>query len=152
MLFQLHGRNNNFGSGVRFRPCPFVLILEAISSRCEDHVANAASGSPAAAVRTAVLVMNSGSVPLLCPFFEKCDGILLINSADGSRKLHRCDRSGAKSVSEVILKLKPRQLICGFIDGPEKEKFRAAGIDVRLGSCNCSVDELISSFSTLPKA
>jgi hypothetical protein len=69
-------------------------------------VANVASGSSAAAVRTAVLVMNSGSMPLLCPFFEKCDGILLINSADGSEEFHPCDQSGAKSACEVIMKLK----------------------------------------------
>jgi hypothetical protein len=29
---------------------------------------------------------------------------------------------------------------------------RAAGIDVRLGSCSCPVDELVTSFSTLPPA
>jgi hypothetical protein len=50
--------------------------------------------------------MNSGSMPLLCPFFEKCDGILLINSADGSEEFHPCDQSGAKSACEVIMKLK----------------------------------------------
>lgn len=137
---------------LRIEANPLLLTPEAILTRCEDGVANAVSGSSAAAVRTAVLVMNSGSIPLLCPFFEKCDGVLLINPADGSKEFHACDRSGATSACEVILKLNPRRLICGFIDGPEKEKFRTAGIDVRLGSCNCSVDELIASFSTLPKA
>jgi hypothetical protein len=115
-------------------------------------MANAISNSSAAAVRTAVLVLNSCSTLLLCPFFEKCDGVLLVNSADGSKEFHPCDQSGAKSACEVILALKPRRLICGFVARPEREKLSAAGIDVRLGSCNCSVDELISSFSTLPKA
>lgn len=114
-------------------------------------MATAVSGSSAAAARTAVLVVNSGSVPLLCPFFEKCDGILLIN-ADGSKIFHPCDRSGAKSACQIILKLKPQRLICGFIGGPEKEKLHTAGIDIRLGSCSCSVDELIAFFATLPKA
>jgi len=49
--------------------------------------------------------MNSGSMPLLCPFFEKCDGILLINSADGSEEFHPCDQSGAKSACEVIINI-----------------------------------------------
>lgn len=115
-------------------------------------MANVVSGSSAGAVRTAVLVMNSGSEPVLCPFFEKCDGVLLTNSADGSKEFHPCDKSSASSVCEVILKLKPRRLICGFVAGLEKERFRSVGIDVRLGSCNCSVDELITSFSALPKA
>lgn len=111
-----------------------------------------ADDSPATAGRTAVLVINSGSESLLCPFFGKCDGILLINAADGSKEFHPRDRAGTKPFCDVILELKPRQLICGFIDEPENEKLRAAGIDVRLGSCNCPVDELVSSFSSLPKA
>jgi predicted Fe-Mo cluster-binding NifX family protein len=113
---------------------------------------DAASGLPAEAGRTAVLVMNSGSTSLLCPFFGKCDGVLLINAADGSREFHARDRSGAKSMCDLLLELRPGQIICGFIGRHEKQRLRAASIDVRLGSCTCSVDELISSFSTLPKA
>jgi hypothetical protein len=119
----------------------------------ENIVADAASVSTAAAAgRTAVLVMNSGSTPLLCPFFSKCDGVLLHETADGSNTFHPRDQSGAKSMCELILELKPRQLICGFIIEPDIEKLRSAGIDVRLGSCNCPVDELVTSFSTLPEA
>lgn len=108
--------------------------------------------SPTAAVRTAVLVINPGSESLLCPFFDKCDGVLLIDAADGSKEFHPRDRSGVKSMCECILELSPSRIICGFIVEPEMQKLRAAGIDVRLGSCNCSIDELVSSFSTLPKA
>lgn len=111
-----------------------------------------ASGPVVAAGRTAVMVMNAGSTPLLCPFFGKCDGVLLINSADGSKDFHPRDRSGAKPLCKLVLELRPHQLICGFIDEPEKEKLRAAGIDVRLGSCSCPVDELVATFSELPKA
>lgn len=113
---------------------------------------HSASRSSTAAVQTAVMVMNSGSVPLLCPFFDKCDGVLLINSADGSTKFHPRDRSSAKRLCDLILELKPPKLICGFIGAAEKKKLRSAGIDVRLGSCNCPVDELVSTFSSLPKA
>ena len=65
-------------------------------TRYEDSVANAAARSSAAVVRTAVLVMNSGSVPPLCPFFEKCDGTFLANSADGSKEFRPRDQSSAK--------------------------------------------------------
>lgn len=115
-------------------------------------MADVAPSSSSAAIRTAVLVMNSGSTSLLCPFFHKCDGVLLINSADGSQEFHRRDQMGAKSLYELIVDLKPQHCICGFIDEPEKQKLRAAGIDVRIGSCSCPVDELIASFYALPRA
>ena len=108
--------------------------------------------SPTLAIKTAVLVIKSGFESLLCPFFDKCDGVLLINSVDGSKEFHPYDRSSAKPACELILKLQPRHLICGYISGHENDTLVAAGIDVRLGSCSCSVDELVSSFSTLPKA
>lgn len=99
-----------------------------------------------------MMAMNAGSNLVLCPFFGKCDGVLLINSADGSKEFHPRDRSGAKPLCTLVMGLKPRQLICGFIDEPEKEKLRAAGIDVRLGSCSCPIDELVSGFHSLPQA
>lgn len=110
------------------------------------------AGSSEAAVGTAVLVMNCDSMPMLCPFFTKCDGVLLFSSVDGRKEFHPRNRTGAKLACDLILELKPRRLICGFIDEPEKEKLRAAGIDVRLGSCNCSVDDLVASFTSLPRA
>lgn len=111
-----------------------------------------ATPASSAAAKTAVLVMNSGSEPLLCPFFGKCDGVVLVDGANGSREFHPRDRSNAKSMCNLILRLKPDQIICGFIGRPETQRLRAAGIDVRLGSCNCPVDELVASFSTLPEA
>ena len=114
-------------------------------------MAEAAHGSPAAAM-TAVLVIKSGSELLPCPFFGKCDGVLLINAGNGLSEFHPRDRTGAKPMCELILELQPRQCVCGFIGEVEKHKLRAAGIDVRLGSCNCSVDELVASFSSLPEA
>lgn len=108
-------------------------------------------GSPAAG-RIAVVVMYAGSTPLLCPFFSKCDGILLVDSANRSTEFFPGQRSDAKSMCDLILKLRPTRIICGFIDDPEAERLRAAGIDVRLGACTASVENLVASFSTLPKA
>ena len=115
-------------------------------------MAEASSVSSGAAIRTAVLVMHVGSMPMLCPFFGRCDGILLIDAAADSIDFYSSDRAGAKSMCDLLLEVRPAQCICGFIDEPEKEKLRAAGIDVRLGSCNCSINELVASFSGLPKA
>lgn len=99
-----------------------------------------------------MLVMNSGADSLLCPFFGKCDGLVLFDAANGSREFHPRDRSDAKSMCDIIIELKPDQIVCGFIAEREKQKLRAAGIDVRLGSCNCAVEELVASFSSLPEA
>lgn len=112
-------------------------------------MANPASTSSGAAGATALLVINSGSTALLCPFFDKCDGVLVHNS-DGSREFHPRDRSGG--ICDLLLALTPARVVCGFIAVPEKKRLRAAGIDVRLGSCSCSVDELVASFSSLPMA
>lgn len=115
------------------------------------HVVDPTSRSSAAG-RIAVVVMYAGTTPLLCPFFSKCDGILLVDGADRSTEFIPGDRSNAKSMCELILKLGPTRIICGFIDDPEIARLRSAGIDVRLGACTTSVDDLVSSFSTLPKA
>lgn len=123
-----------------------------LNSRSDLKPDRAHDSSAAAAGRTAVLVMNSGSTSLLCPFFDKCDGVLLVNSANGLKEFHPRVQSGAKLLCELILELKPRQLICGFIAEPAKQKLRASGIDVRIGSCGCPVDKLVTSFSALPKA
>lgn len=117
---------------------------------CRDLVGT--SGSSSAAASTAVLVMKLGPISVLCPFFRNCDGVLLINAANGSKEFHPRDQSGAKLLCDLILELKPRRLICGFIDEPEKQKLRAVGIDVRIGSCSCPLDELVASSSALPKA
>jgi len=96
--------------------------------------------------------LYAGSTPLLCPFFSKCDGILLVDSADQSTEFFPGERSHAKSMCDLILKLRPTRIICGFIDDPETERLRSAGIDVRLGACTTSIDDLVSSFSMLSKA
>jgi len=105
----------------------------------------------AAGVRTAVLVVDTAGAPVLCPYFTKCDGVLLIDAADGSREFHFHDRTDPKSLNNLILALKPQRLVCGFIGEQEKRTFCAAGIDVRLGSCACPVDQLVADFTSLPR-
>jgi len=96
--------------------------------------------------------MQSGSDVSVCPFFGKCDGIVLIDRAAGTRDFLRNGDRTNTTLCDVILGARPERLICGFIGKTDKRKLRAAGIDVRLGSCSCSVDELIESFETLPEA
>ncbi len=111
-----------------------------------------ASAAVQTAPVTAMLVINARSGPVLCPFFAKCDGVLLIDEADKSTEFHHHSRSDANSLCDLILALHPRALVCGFIGETEKQKLRSAGIDVRLGSCRCSVDELVAGFHNLPQA
>jgi predicted Fe-Mo cluster-binding NifX family protein len=101
---------------------------------------------------TAILVLNSHRGPMLCPFFQKCDGVLLIDSTGKSTTFHERDRSGAQPLCNLIVKLKPRALICSFIGQPERRALRAAGIDVRLGFCSSSIAELLAGFERLPPA
>jgi hypothetical protein len=104
------------------------------------------------AASTAMLVMNSSSGPLPCPFFAKCDGVLLIHEPNKSTEFHRHTRANAKSLCDLILALNPCTLICGFIGEAEKQRLRRAGIDVRLGSCSYSIDELLAGRHNLPQA
>jgi hypothetical protein len=101
---------------------------------------------------TAMLVINSRSGPTLCPFFAKCDGVLLLDPTGHPREFHRNERLDESSLCDLILALKPIALVCGFIGGAEKLRLHAAGIDIRLGSCSCSIDELFTGFRSLPRA
>lgn len=104
-----------------------------------------------AGVRTAVLVMNTSHGLTLCPLFAKCEGVLLIEP-DGSTSYHLNSGGTARFMSELVLNMRPDRLVCGFIGTTEKKLLRAAGIDIRVGSCACAVDELVDSFPTLPEA
>jgi len=95
--------------------------------------------------------MNAGHGLTLCPVFAKCDGVLLIEP-DGSRGYYPNTEGTARSLSELVLNTRSGRLLCGFIATGEKKVLRAAGIDIRVGSCACAVDELVASFSTLPEA
>lgn len=104
-----------------------------------------------AGVRTAVLVMSTGHGLTLCPLFAKCDGVLLIEP-DGSRSYYPNTEGTARSLTDLVLNTRSERLLCGFIAAAEKGALRAAGMDIRVGSCACAVDELVASFQTLPAA
>lgn len=108
--------------------------------------------APGAAVRTAIVVMGSESGPSLSPFFGKCDGVLLMDGANGSSEFHRNELKTPDAICDLLLKLVPDRVICSFIGNAEKRKLRAAGIDVRLGSCACPVDVLAACCCDLPEA
>jgi len=145
---------------LKVRPKAFAIdyLYEVSSQKVQKNIMMASTNMPTgpaatpAAPTTAILVINSHSGPMLCPFFQKCAGVLLIDGTGTSTEFHHRDRSGAKPLCDLILELKPRALICSFVGEAEKQKLRGAGIDVRLGSCSCSIDELLAAFQSLPPA
>ncbi len=101
---------------------------------------------------TAILVMECGCGLMLCPFFGKCDGVLFIDSAAKYREFRPNATRTAVALCDMLLAHRPRRLICGFVGWSEKARLRAAGIDVRLGSCLSPIDHLQSCFEDLPPA
>lgn len=102
--------------------------------------------------RTAITVINMGVIRLLCPFFGRCDGILLIDPRLEADEYHPNPDRTAAALCELIVRTLPERLVCGFVPPPEREKLRASGIDIRLGTCYNSIDELTARFYELPKA
>ena len=100
--------------------------------------------------RTALLVMRSNGDTTLCPFFGKCDGLLLIDPDSGSREFYANTEHTAETMCDVILEAGVHRLVLGFIPGPAARKLRAAGVDIRLGSCACVVENLALCFDALP--
>ena len=99
---------------------------------------------------TGLLVIRSDGDSVLCPFFGKCDGLLIINSDNGSHEFHANTDRSAEKMCDVILKTGVHRLVLGFIAGPAARKLRVAGIDIRLGSCACAVEDLAECFDALP--
>ena len=100
-----------------------------------------------------LLVMHAdGGAAALCPFFAKCDGVLVIDPRSEVYEFHRIEQRSAGAVCDMVLKTGAKRLICGFVSEPETRKLRAAGIDVRLGSCACAVEDLAARFGELPRA
>jgi predicted Fe-Mo cluster-binding NifX family protein len=111
-----------------------------------------ASTLPEESRRTALLVMHSDREMALCPFFGKCDGVLVIDPHEKSQEFHANEQHTAMAICDLILKTDAGRLVCGFVGEPEKQRLRAAGIDVRLGSCACAVEDLAAAFDDLPRA
>ena len=111
-----------------------------------------ASALPKESHRIALLVMRSDGALSLCPFFGKCDGVLVIDSRAKSRTFHANEHRAVSAICELILEAGVDRLICGFVSEPEQRKLRLAGIDVRLGSCAWAVEDLAAGFDDLPPA
>lgn len=107
---------------------------------------------PEQALRIAILVMDSDDGPLLCPFFGKCDGFLFLDGLAPTTEFHCNKQRTAGDLCDRIVISGANAVVCGFIGEAERRKLRAAGIDVRLGSCACSVDDLAAGFANLPLA
>ena len=80
-------------------------------------------------LRIAVTVMNFGPGPTPCPFFGKCDGIVVMDSVTGAREFHDNPARTSRSLCGVILGSGADGLVCGFIAEPEILRLRAAGVD-----------------------
>ena len=111
------------------------------------------NGAPhAPAARVAITVLKSGASSVLCPFFGKCDGVLVVDPDVAVTEFYANPTRTAVAICDLIIAARPSRLICGFIGEAEKRKLRAAGIDVRLGSCVCAVEDLVASFHDLAAA
>lgn len=102
--------------------------------------------------RTALLVMHSNDETVLCPFFGKCDGLVVIDPDDGSCEFHARRQHSAEAMCDLIQKTGVHRLVLGFIGGPAADKLRAAGIDIHLGPCTRPVEDLAIAFDELPAA
>lgn len=105
---------------------------------------------PQRALRVGLLVMRDGA--LLCPFFSKCDGFLLLDPNGRPAAFYPNEQRTADALCDLIVKSGANALICGFIGEAQRRKLLSAGVDVRLGSCACPIDELAASFRDLPPA
>ena len=100
--------------------------------------------------KTALLVMRAKGKTTLCPFFGKCDGLVIFDPNDGSREFHANAEHSAERMCELILRSGVRRLVLGFLPGAAARRLQAAGVDMRLGSCACALEELAAHFEVLP--
>ena len=102
--------------------------------------------------RIAVTVMDVGSGPAPCPFFGKCDGVVIIDTDSGARRFHQNPLRTPAALCDIVLTSRADGLVCGFIAAPELTRLRVAGIDVRVGTGRSSIEELALRFRELPEA
>lgn len=115
-------------------------------------MARPASTLPNQSRRTALLVMHANGEMALCPFFGKCDGLLIIDPDNQPDEFHPNERRTPEAMCKLILKTGVHRLVLGFVNGPAAQKLHAAGIDIRLGSCASAVKDLVANFDDLPIA
>ena len=145
------------------RPCKFLIEIKVAGDGviyfhkmkhflAGASVARSDLASPERLHRVALSVMRSKGEVALCPFFGKCDGVLIIDACEKSREFYTNEQRTAAAICELILNTGADRLICGFVGEPERQRLGAAGIDVRLGSCACAVEDLVACFDDLPRA
>lgn len=100
----------------------------------------------------ALLVARDQRRYALSPFFAKSDGLLVVDPVERRRRYRANAARTSESACDLILASGATRLICGYVAVPDRDRLRAAGIDVRLGSCARTVNELVTSFETLPDA
>jgi hypothetical protein len=77
---------------------------------------------------------------------------MVFDSAGGATFFYPNRERTADAMCSLLLEIGPHRLVCGFIAAPEQNRLRAAGIEVRLGSCACSVEDLVTGFRDLAVA
>ena len=102
--------------------------------------------------RIAIVVMKPAVSPALCAFFAKCDGVWTVDVGTGIVEFQENTQRTSAALCDLILAIGPGRLICGFIGENEKRRLTAAGIDIRLGSCACPLDDLVTGFEKLVAA
>ncbi|MBA4208236.1 MAG: hypothetical protein C0454_01755 [Parvibaculum sp.] len=100
----------------------------------------------------ALIVARSQRRAVLSPFFAKSDGLLVVDPTSRIRRFRVNSARTNESICELILASGATRLVCGYVGMSECDKLRAAGIDIRIGSCARTVSDLVSSFETLPPA
>lgn len=99
---------------------------------------------------TAFLIMNTDGEPTLCPFFGKCDGLVVVEPGSFRREFSANTERTAKDMCALIVESGARRLVLGFVPDAIAKKLRDVGVDIRLGSCACGIDELAMRFEDLP--
>jgi predicted Fe-Mo cluster-binding NifX family protein len=102
--------------------------------------------------RIGVLAAGIPGKEMLCPFFAKCDGLLVVDLDANIRTFRANAVRTQQSTCDLILTSGVTRLICGFIAESERKKLSAAGIDVRVASCQRPVEDLVTGFDKLPRA
>lgn len=97
---------------------------------------------------TALLVMRTDGGTVLCPFFGKCDGLIIIDPAKDLHEFCANIKGTPEAICDLVLKTGMQRVVLGFIPGPAVRRLREAKVDIRLGSCACAVEDLASRFTS----